>query len=168
MGDRPGCRVCGVPILEFAGPMAASALILSSRPNQEEVNKGTPFAGKFFDPMRAEFSRLNLDYRMCRVGYLWPHVRPEKKADIRCLAYGVERVLQEAKGRKYIFAMGDDIANWLTGQGALEWCGLPAHSNQISVPIYICVDPNYLAFRGPGEFRLALENFRKSQQRGQK
>ena len=142
--------------------MAATTLILGSRPIQEEVNKGFPFASKYYDSLRAEFGRLNFEYRTCRIGYLWPHVRPDKKADQHCLEWGWERVLQEARGRKNIFAMGEDLAVLLTGAGALDWCGLPVRSSQIAVPIYISVDPNTIGGRGPGEFRYALGEFRKS------
>ena len=163
------CISCGRDDLVLAsGPRRADILIVGEFPGRTEIQKGKPLVGNTGGVLRSELSRANLDMKQMRITNLWLHPPQKPKAkDVegkrikeKCYHYGLEKLIEEAKGRKAILLLGSDTLKGLCDEKVSDVSGLEVQSPYLSAPlVFACVQPATVFHSGLGELRQALEKF---------
>jgi uracil-DNA glycosylase family 4 len=154
------CPVCSSDKLVIAhGPTKSSVLIIASEPGEEELKQGLPMVGNMGNVLRTELAYLKFDFKSARRTNLWRHT-PNKNKE--CLQNGMEEVIKEAKGRKGILLLGNEVADLFVGKSVMKVAGLNVKSDYFSAPVIVCCPNPAMAFHsghGIGEIRLALTKF---------
>lgn len=154
------CPVCGSTQMVIAtGPKNSEVLIVGEMPGEIELKQGIPMVGPMGTILRQELAYLKFDFKSARRTNLWRHP-PNKNED--CLKNGMEEVIKEAKGRKKILLLGNEVVELFTGKSVTKVCGLNVKSDYFSAPVIVCCLNPAIAFHvghGIGEVRLALTKF---------
>ena len=163
------CPSCDRDDLVLAsGPRRADILIVGEFPGKIEIQKGKPLVGNTGGVLRSELSRAKLDMKQMRITNLWLHPPQKVKAkDIegkeikeKCYQYGLEKLIEEAKGREAILLLGSDTLKHLCNEKVTNVSGLEVKSIYLSAPlIFACVQPATVFHSSIGELRQALEKF---------
>jgi uracil-DNA glycosylase family 4 len=165
------CSVCGREDLVLAsGPRRADILVVGEFPGREELRQGRPMVGGTGGVLRKELGKAGLDLRQMRVTNLWLHPPQKvttkssdeiKEQKQKCFQYGLEKLIEEAKGRKAILLLGSDTVKELCNEKVSDVSGLEVKSIYLSAPlIFACVQPATVFHGGIGELRQALQKFR--------
>lgn len=158
--DENKCPVCGDErFVPPAGNKNSSILLVAEYPGDEEIKAGIPMVGPMSNILRTELGVLGVDFKSFRRMNVWFHPSNKKK---ECFEYGVQQVIKEAKDKRVILLMGDEVVKYFTGKQVTKVCGLQVKSDYLSCPhIFCCINPAQLFHRGHGvgELRLALQKF---------
>lgn len=153
------CPECGAELIKPRGPEDSPVLVVGEFPGKEEINRHKPFVGQAGEILRTELGRLGIDLYQCRVGNLWLHACNDNRS---CLAFGAGKIVEEANGKKLILLLGSDCAKYFVGKDVMGISGLTVTSDLLAVPRIIAApNPAIVLHKGCGEFRLALERFKK-------
>jgi DNA polymerase len=166
------CPSCGRDDLVLAsGPRRADILIVGEHPGAKEIQKGKPLVGNTGGVLRTELSKAGLDMRQMRITNLWLHPPQKtttkssdekKEQKQKCFQYGLEKLIEEAKGRKAILLLGSDTLKELCNEKVSNVSGLEVQSPYLSAPLlFACVQPATVFHSSIGELRQALEKFSK-------
>jgi len=154
------CPVCGTDKVVIAhGPTKSPVLIIAEFPGDEELKQGIPMVGNMGNVLRSELAYLKFDFKSARRTNLWRHT-PNK--DKGCLQNGMEEVIKEAKGRKAILLLGNEVVDLFLNKSVMKIAGLNVKCDYFSAPVIVCCPNPAMAFHaghGIGEIRLALTKF---------
>jgi len=154
------CPVCGNQgYVPASGNKKSDILLVGEFPGDEEIKKGIPMIGPMGRVLRTELGVLGIDIRNLRKMNVWFHPKNDNKD---CFEYGVQEVIKEAKNKRVILLMGDEVVKYFTGKSVSKVCGLQVQSDYLSCPhIFACINPAQVFQRGHGvgEIRLALQKF---------
>jgi len=157
------CSICGTKICHPFGH-SDDLLIIVDAPTRLDIEKGQLFStshmfttsGKVF---RKELARVGLELSQFRVVSLWEH-EPSKVEE--CYLEGYHKVLDEAKGKKFIWLIGSEVVETFTKYKVSDVSGLEVDSPVLSAPIiYAMVNPSMALARSLGEVRLSIEKVAK-------
>ena len=102
-----GCPVChSEQFVPPSGNRKSDILLVGEMPGSEELEKGIPMVGPMGTVLRTELAVLGHDLRNFRRMNVWFH--PPNK-NIQCFEYGVQQVIKEAKDKRIILLMGDEV-----------------------------------------------------------
>ena len=167
---RPTCPECGQKLIEPVGPEDSPILIAGEFGGVEEQRSGLPWVGPAGKVLRAELSRVGINYNDCRVTNLFQHRKPPKGGDpeVRsaCTKWNKDQLLKEMKGRKAILVIGSEMAKHFLDGGVMENEGLRIRSPDFPLSVKIavaCRNPAMCTMKGRvlGGVRQAIENFAK-------
>lgn len=156
--------VCGeTKIVSPTGPAISSILIIGGTPDDEELRFQEPFYGSQGTVLRSELTRAGLDcngIRYCNITLHKLDKKDKNKAQ-KCLDYGMEQVIKEAKGKKAILLVGAEVMKqFCPGMSVEKHNGLLVKSNLLSCPIVVaCIKPSSVFAGTIGEFRWAINQF---------
>jgi len=182
------CPVCGTDKVVIAhGPTKSPVLIVSDEPGEEELKQGIPMVGNMGNVLRSELAYLKFDFKSARRTNLWRHppnntalYKPGKLPGLndeatfdgnavsskqltkQCLQNGMEEVIKEAKGRKAILLLGNEVVDLFLNKSVMKIAGLNVKCDYFSAPVIVCCPNPAMAFHaghGIGEIRLALTKF---------
>lgn len=164
--DEFVCPVCQKPAILPAGPKDSPILLVSGEPTTTEVGEGIPFVGQFAGVLRSELGLVGLDLRSMRRMTMWQHlpskVRGKENPNKKCLDYGIQQVVKEAKNRKIVVLFGSDTVKALCGLNVSEVSGLVMPSPLMpSSTILPCVSVGSVFGSGVGEIRFAMRKLHK-------
>lgn len=154
---RKKCPNCDYLLVNPGGPSNAEILLVGEFPGIDEIRIGAPFVGKMGDILRQEMIRVGMNMYACRATNLWQH-KENEECDIE---WHKNQMIQEFRGRKFVFLMGSELTKMLFGKGVQELSGMEVpHELFPKIRFFAAPIPPYL---GPvGEFRLAMEKFAKA------
>lgn len=157
--NRTPCPKCHKMLVMPRGPEKAKLLLIGEFPGYEEIRQGFPFVGNSGEILRSELLRAGLAMNDCRLTNLWLHDKDEKNCD---MAWHLDRMVKEFKGRTHILLMGSDVVSALLGESVSNRAGLPVKIPEFP-KIRFWVSPNpAVVFHGPvGDFRMSIERFVK-------
>ncbi len=153
------CLVCGNKQLVLAtGNRQSKVLIIAEFPGETELEQGIPMVGHMGMVLRQELAYLKFDLKSTRRTNLWRHP-PNKNP--KCLEDGMQEVIKEAKNKKAILLLGDEVVKLFTGKAVSKVTGLNVKSDYFSAPVIVCCPNPAIVFhgKGVGEVRLALTKF---------
>lgn len=154
------CPVChSEQFVPASGNKKSDVLLVGEFPGELELQKGIPMVGPMGTVLRTELGVLGQDLRSFRRMNVWFH--PPNK-NIQCFEYGVQQVIKEARDKRVILLMGDEVVKYFVGKQISKVCGLQVKSDYLSCPhIFCCISPAQVFHRGHGvgEVRLALQKF---------
>jgi len=156
--DQYTCPICGsTDCVPAGGNSKSKILLIGEFPGKDEIRTGRPFSGATGNILRNELGRLGIDLSRLRIVNMWPHI-PNKNE--KCLEYGVQQVIKEAKGKQAILLIGSDTIKYFADKKVGQVTGLQVTSDLLSAPIIMaCVQPA-IAFHGTaGEVKLSLRKF---------
>jgi len=159
--DSFKCPVCGTD--ECVPPMGAESsplMIIGAYPGKDEIVRGRPMEGSSGGVLKAELSKVGLDWKQIRVGNLWIH-EPNNNED--CFTYGAEQIIKDAKDKKLILLIGSDTVKYFCDGASVERNnGLLVTSKYLTKPkLMACIQPTTVFHGGLGEFRLTIQKFAK-------
>jgi len=154
------CPVCkSSDVVPPSGMEKSKVLIIGEFPGQDEIKTGKPFSGATGGVLRTELSKLGIDLSSIRIMNMWMHL-PNKNE--KCLEYGVQQVMKEAKGKQAILLIGSDTVKYFCDLKVHNVNGLEVKSNLFSAPLIMaCVQPATVFHGTLGELRLSLSKFSK-------
>jgi uracil-DNA glycosylase family 4 len=142
-----------------AGRGKSKVLIVGEFPGVDEIRTGKPFSGATGGILSTELGRLNIDIGRIRIMNMWLHL-PNKNE--KCLEYGIQQVIKEAKGKEAILLIGSDTVKYFCDLKVHTVTGLEVKSNYFSAPLIMaCVQPAIVFHGTIGELRLSLTKFAK-------
>lgn len=152
------CPVCKTSdIVPPSGKEKSKILIVGEFPGSDEIKTGRPFSGATGGILRTELAKLGIDLSSIRIMNMWMHL-PNKNE--KCLEYGVQQVIQEAKGKQAILLIGSDTVKYFCDLKVHNVTGLEVKSNYFSAPLIMaCVQPATVFHGTLGELRLSLKKF---------
>lgn len=154
------CPVCDTDKVVVAhGPTKSPVLIVAEMPGEDELKQGLPMVGNMGNVLRSELAYLKFDFKSARRTNLWRHL-PNKNKE--CLQNGMEEVIKEAKGRKAILLLGNEVVDLFLNKSVMKIAGLNVKCDYFSAPVIVCCPNPAMAFHaghGIGEIRLALTKF---------
>ncbi len=152
------CPVCRTDsIVPPSGKEKSKILIIGEFPGVDEIRTGRPFSGATGGVLRTELAKLGIDLSCIRIMNMWMHL-PNKNE--KCLEYGVQQVIQEAKGKQAILLIGSDTVKYFCDLKVHNVSGLEVKSNYFSAPLIMaCVQPAIVFHGTLGELRLSLKKF---------
>jgi len=154
------CPICGSKdLVPASGREKSKVLIVGEFPGLDEIKTGKPFSGATGGVLRTELAKLGIDLSSIRIVNMWMHM-PNKNE--KCLEYGVQQVIKEAKGKQAILLIGSDTVKYFCDQKVHSVTGLEVKSNYFSAPLIMaCVQPAIVFHGTLGELRLSLIKFAK-------
>lgn len=152
------CPVCKTnDLVPPSGIEKSKILIIGEFPGIEEIKTGKPFSGATGGILRTELGKLGIDLSSIRTMNMWMHL-PNKNE--KCLEYGVQQVIKEAKGKQAILLIGSDTVKYFCDLKVHNVNGLEVKSNLFSAPLIMaCVQPATVFHGTLGELRLSLKKF---------
>jgi uracil-DNA glycosylase family 4 len=158
---RRKCNHCEKLLVEPYGPADSPILMAGEFPGYYEVTSGIPFHGPTGDVLKAELTRLSVDWRRIRLTNLWGHDATKEEEDLN---WHLGRLIQEMEGRKAILLMGSDTAKVFFNKPVFDIAGLPQESDLVpeSVEVLMAtINPAFVTHKGStvGEFRTDLGKF---------
>lgn len=160
------CPICGnMDCVPANGPKDSPILIIGAYPGKDEIKSGKPMSGQSGGILKAELRRAGVMLNQLRVCNLWLHEPSNKKDEHyeKCFNHSVEKVMEEAKGKKAILLIGSEPVRFLADSSVEAMNGLRVESDYLSAPLIMgCVQPTTAFHGGVGEFRLAIEKFANS------
>lgn len=161
---RAKCKLCGKLLVDPIGPEDSPILLIGEFPGYYEVTAGTPFQGPVGDVLKAELTRLSVDWRRLRLTNLWGHDR-SKDADE--LDFHLGRLMKETQGRKGILMMGSEVSKVFVNKNATDISGVEVTSPLLpDVEVLMAsVNPAVSTHGTVGEFRTDLTKFIRSVKR---
>lgn len=148
------CSGCGDSVLQPMGKKDSPVLLLGDEPTDQDYASGYPFAGPYGTILEGEFHYLGFRLRDIRRMYVWPHYNTKKP---ECFQDGLNRVFQEARGRKIIILMGAQVVKYFTGKSIMQVSSLITPAEYFPNAIVIPAPSVSTIFKDVGEFRLALD-----------
>lgn len=157
--NRTKCPRCHDLMVYPSGPADSNILLVGEFPGHEEIRQGLCFVGQTGAILKAELAKIGIQFSAVRATNLWQHYKDEDACDIE---WHKEKMFNEFKNKKYILLMGSDVSTLLFNKGVMELSGLKM-KHPLFPNIVFVVSPNpAILMHGPiGEFRLALNNFKK-------
>ena len=147
---------CGKISVPPRGPEKAEVLIVGEFPGIEETKQGRPFVGPSGKILRSELARVDINLSDCRITNVALHMFPEDQ----CYTFGMEAVIQEAKGRRAIFLLGSECSRIFLEKSVLQVSGLVVKSRYLAAPLIMAAPNPAIVISGTlGELRLACERF---------
>ena len=166
--DSKECPVCGLPILDFGGLRKTDKMVITDFPDKSDYQSGKILQGEWNRPLYQELSKRGLDLYSMRLVSLYPHEKPStqtKVARLRwkdCCDNWMEKLLQEAKTKKYVLCVGSEVTKFFLGYGDITCSGIPLKSKYLSADMVMGIQSlSYVSTNSSGEFCLALDNFVK-------
>lgn len=159
--DSIACPVCHTTEMVYpSGYSKSPILIVGDAPGKEELKLGRPFIGNTGTILRNELGHLGVDYNRMRITNLWLH--PDNGNE-KCLQYGIEQVIKEAKDRKLILLIGAGTVKQLCNVGVEEYNGLVVPCPYLSATVMVSVQPAIVFQENGmiGEMKFAMKNFAK-------
>lgn len=153
---KSGICSCGKSIVPAHGPIDSPILLCGEFPGLEEVKQGRPFVGPSGRILRSELMRVGINLSDCRVTNIALHMFPEDG----CYTYGMEQVINEARGRRAILLLGSECSRIFLEKSVLQVSGLVVKSKYLDAPVIVVAPNPAIVISGTlGEFRLAVERF---------
>ena len=147
---------CGKLAVPPRGNEKAEILIVGEFPGVEEIKQGRPFVGPSGKILRSELARVEINLSDCRVTNVALHQFP----DDPCYQFGLEQVINEAKGRRAIFLLGSECSRIFLEKSVLQVSGLVVKSKYLAAPLIMAAPNPAIVISGTlGELRLAIEKF---------
>lgn len=158
--DIYSCPICKTnDCVPPYGMEKSKVLIVGEFPGKDEIKTGRPFSGATGGVLRTELSKLGVDLSQFRIMNMWLHL---PNHDEKCLEYGIQQVIKEAKGKQAILLIGSDTVKYFCDQKVHSVSGLEVKSNYFSAPLIMaCIQPALVFHSTIGELRLGLEKFIK-------
>ena len=157
---QQSCPICGTDkFVPAFGPKKSKVLIVGEYVGDQEIKQGLPMVGNMGNVLRTELAYLKFDFKSARRTNLWRHT-PNKNKE--CLQNGMEEVIKEAKGRKAILLLGNEVVDLFLNKSVMKIAGLNVKCDYFSAPVVVCCPNPAMAFHaghGIGEIRLALTKF---------
>ena len=156
--EMANCSVCARKIVPTIGPETSKILIIGSRPDVEDVNKGMPFVGTRGEVLFGEFSRVGLPLQRMRMCYLYNHFASGEDCD----NLNIPDVLREMKDKDGILLIGAEVCEGLKVGQVSHLIGLEVSSFYFPKSakfVMATLNPPINDFIG--EFRLSIEKFAK-------
>lgn len=163
------CPKCGADLVQSHGKADAPVLFVGEFPGQEEINRGVAFIGETGRILETELARYGFPPKDRLLTNLWLH-DPDRGKGTKtlvttpCFEWSVANLLETMKGRKGVLLMGNDFANIFLHTGVMKMSGLQIRSPlwDENLIVYLSPNPAVCMHGGVGEFRLALQNFRRA------
>ncbi len=166
--DSKECPVCETPTLDYGGSTKSDTMVIVDCPQPTDFESGKILHGDGNKPLYYEFSKRGLDLYSMRLVSLYPHEKPStrtkegKQSWSRCCEYGLNKLLGEAKSKKYILCIGSEVTRFFLGSPDISCSGIPLKSRYLSANIVVGIQSlSYVSTNSCGEFCLALDNFVK-------
>ena len=154
------CPVCKTnDCVPAGGNEQSKILIIGEFPGKEEIQSGRPFSGATGAVFRTELAKLGMDLYSMRICNMWIH---EPNKNEKCLEYGIQQVIKEAKGKQAILLVGSDTVKYFCDKKVSKVNGLEVQSLLLSAPIIMALIQPATVFHGVvGELRFGLKQFVK-------
>ena len=152
------CPICkNTDCVPAGGKESSKILLIGEFPGEDEIISGKPFSGATGAVLRTELAKLGVDLSRLRTANLWLHL-PNKNE--RCLQYGIEQVIKEAKGKEAILLIGSDTVKYFCNEKESKVNGLEVKSPYLSAPLIMAlIQPATVFHSTVGELRFALKRF---------
>ena len=152
------CPVCKSD--DWASPKGSASsdiLLVGYAPDEDVIRNNAIYPLNVQTMLRNEFAVMGLDYNSMRKTNLWIHLDNKNDA---CLQYGMQMLMKEARGKKYILLMGSEVVKYITKQDVGGINGLCVTSPYLSAPhIMAMINPNNVFGGTVGEVRQVLQKF---------
>ena len=155
------CSMCGGTMVSNQSPAQSRIVIVSEYPGSAELRLKLPFVGEAGNILKAEMSKVGLQFSECAVTNIWPH---EPNEDEDKLTYHQKIAIQFASSYPYLLLLGSLAAESFLGMKVSKISGVVLSNSAHSI---IVASPNpamCLRGAGLGELRLALSNFAEAVQ----
>jgi uracil-DNA glycosylase family 4 len=155
MRDR--CPNCGDLLINPSGPQSSPYLFVGEFPGMEEIRQGNTFVGITGSILNRELARIGLQLSACRSINLWQHAKNDCD-----LEFHINKLTQEIRKHKYVLLMGSDVTQVLLGKNVMDISGMKVKIALFpKIVFYASPNPAILLHAPIGEFRLALQRFKK-------
>jgi hypothetical protein len=129
------------------------------------MKTGRLFSGQYDNVLQSEILKTGMVWTNLRFTYCVRHLAPAEE----CYTFGLEQVIQEAKGKKAILLVGARCVSLFFNESVSDINGLVVtpksylKAKYLSPPILVAtMNPASVSSGTVGEFRMAIQHFAKA------